>query len=70
MAKKNKKGRGRPVGSGTKTGAKFLLKLPPALLELADASAKDARVSRAEWWRRSGAHYLSCAHAGVLADED
>jgi hypothetical protein len=70
MATKNERGRGRPVGSGTKTGAKFLLKLPPALLKLADAAAKDARVSRAEWWRRAGAHYLSCAHAGVLADED
>jgi hypothetical protein len=61
---------GRPVGSGTKTGAAFLLELPPALHALADKAAEDARVSRAEWWRRAGAHYLSCAHAGVLADED
>lgn len=69
MATKKKK-LGRPVGSGTKTGASFLLKLPPALHALADAAAEDAHVSRAEWWRRAGAHYLSCAHAGVLADED
>lgn len=69
MATKKKK-LGRPVGSGTKTGASFLLELPPALHALADAAAADASVSRAEWWRRAGAHYLSCAHAGVLADED
>ena len=61
---------GRPVGSGTKTGAEFLFKLPPALHKLATKAAASAHVSRNEWWRRAGAHYLSCAHAGVLADED
>lgn len=46
------------------------LRLPGELATLTEKAADDAQVTASEWWRRAGAHYLSCAHAGVLADED
>lgn len=67
MAKKPKLG--RPPGSAVHT-EETLVRLSPELKALVEAAARDAGVSASEWWRRAAAHYASCAHAGLLADED
>lgn len=60
--------KGRPSKGLSKVA--LSLRLPGELAELSEKAAADASVKTSEWWRRAGAHYLSCAHAGELADED
>lgn len=68
--RKNKPGAGRPTGTGKGLTARLEIKVPPELVALAVSRAADASVTPSEWWRRAAAHYASCVHAGLLADED
>ena len=57
---------GRPPGTGPDTEP-VLLKLSPALLQLATSASKTAGVARAEWLRRAVLHYVASGSPDVSA---